>query len=87
MKYQAILNKVFIKPDQTPDKLGKIYIPTQSKKIPESGIVTSIGELVKSVKVGQKVLFAKWEVVEVKIDNELHLVLEDKPEHLKAILK
>lgn len=89
MKVQAIGNKIIAKPVEM-----KKHTSTSGITIPDSansklpiGKVISIGSEVKNVKVGDTVLFAKWEGTEIKIENELHFVFEDKPEHIKAIVE
>lgn len=55
---------------------GGIYIPDTAKDKPQTGEVVAVGdgEEVK-VKVGQKVLFAKFAGTEVKLGTEDHLLL------------
>ncbi|MCL8206717.1 MAG: co-chaperone GroES [Actinomycetia bacterium] len=55
---------------------GGIYIPDTAKDKPQTGEVVAVGdgEEVK-VKVGQKVLFAKFAGTEVKLGSEDHLLL------------
>lgn len=86
MKYQAIGNHVFILPDEPDTKMGSFIVPLSEQTRKTTGIVTSAGEQVKSVKVGDHVMFKKWEVTEVKIDGKIHFVLDDTPEHLLAIV-
>lgn len=88
MKYQAIQNKVLIKPDtKQPEKKNGIFLPATAQEKSPIGVVISVGPEVTSVKVGDRVLFARWDMLaEVKIDGETHLFFEDKPEHLKALV-
>ncbi len=85
MKFQAILNKIIILPDTTEEKRGSIYLPEAAKERKTWGRVVSIGEQVTSVKVGDHVMFKRWEVTEIKLNETLHYVVEDKPEHIVAI--
>lgn len=50
------MDRVFIKPDEI--KKGAIIIEDESKT--KSGIVVSVGDDVKSVKVGDHVVFYDW---------------------------
>lgn len=50
------MDRIFIKED--PKKQGAIIIDEETKT--KSGIVQSVGELVKSVKVGDHVIFYDW---------------------------
>jgi chaperonin GroES len=64
-----------------------IIIPDNAKEKPQQGLVLAVGpgkwnedgdeRLPLSVKVGDKVLFAKWGANEVKIDGEELLVLKE----------
>lgn len=53
---KAIMDRVFIKPDEK--KQGAIIIEDESKT--KSGIVQSVGEDVKAVEVGDHVIFYDW---------------------------
>ena len=53
---KAIMDRVFIKPDES--RQGAIIIEDESKT--KSGIVQSIGEDVKAVEVGDHVIFYDW---------------------------
>lgn len=51
------MDRVFIKPDEK--KQGLIII--QDNDETKTGVVVSIGDEVKSVKVGDRVIFFKWD--------------------------
>lgn len=53
---KAIMDRIFIKPDEK--RQGAIIIEDESKT--KSGIVQSVGEDVKAVKVGDHVIFYDW---------------------------
>ena len=54
---QAIMDRVFIQPDEK--KKGVIMLEDDEET--KSGIVVSVGELVKSVHVGDHVIYFKWD--------------------------
>jgi co-chaperonin GroES (HSP10) len=54
---KAIMDRVFIKPDEK--KQGLIII--QDNDETKTGVVVSVGDEVKSVKVGDRVIFFKWD--------------------------
>lgn len=55
---------------------GGIYIPDTAKDKPQTGEVTAVGDGEKvTVKVGDRVMFAKFAGTEVKIDSVEHLLL------------
>ena len=53
---KAVLDRIFIKPDEK--KQGAIIIDVQEKT--KTGVVLSIGKNVKSVNVGDHVIFYDW---------------------------
>lgn len=53
---KAIMDRVFIKPDEA--KQGAIIIEENTKT--KSGVVQSVGDDVKAVKVGDHVIFYDW---------------------------
>lgn len=53
---KAIMDRVFIKPDEK--KQGAIIIEDKSRT--KTGVVVSVGDEVKSVKVGEHVVFYDW---------------------------
>jgi hypothetical protein len=55
---QAIMNRVFIKPDEK--KQGAIIMTEEEKPTTKTGIVQSVGSAVKSVKAGDHVVFYDW---------------------------
>lgn len=54
---KAIMDRVFIKPDEK--KQGLIII--QDNDETKTGVVVSVGNEVKSVKEGDRVIFFKWD--------------------------
>jgi chaperonin GroES len=71
---------VLVKPLKAEEKTaGGIYLPETAKEKPQIGEVMAVGEGTRDesgklipmvVKIGQKVMYAKWGGSEVKIDNE-----------------
>lgn len=53
---RAVMDRIFIKPDEV--KKSSIIIEDKSET--KTGIVLSVGEDVKSVKVGDHVIFYNW---------------------------
>ena len=58
---KAIKNRIFLKKDEQPEKIGSIYVPKQEGQYapPYSGIIISVGEDVEDedYKIGVKILF------------------------------
>lgn len=54
---QAIMDRVFIRPDEK--KQGVIMLEDDEET--KSGIVVSVGDKVKSVSIGDHVIYFKWD--------------------------
>lgn len=71
---KAIKNRIFLKKDEYPEKLGLIYVPKLEGQHtpPYSGIIISVGSEVEDVdyKEGVKVLFHDLAGTEFEINNE-----------------
>lgn len=75
-----LFDNVLVKPLKAEEKTaGGIYLPETAKEKPQIGEVMAVGEGTRDesgklipmvVKIGQKVMYAKWGGNEVKIENE-----------------
>ena len=84
MKFKPIFDRVLIKPqeNQTMSSSG-IILPQTSQERPQIGLVVAVGDgenldAVKTemrVREGERVLFSKYAGVEIKLDDELYIVL------------
>ncbi|MBS3976636.1 MAG: co-chaperone GroES [Syntrophomonadaceae bacterium] len=80
-------DRIVVKVSQKEEKsVGGIVLPDTAKEKPQEGEVISVGpgrvldngsRLTPSVKVGDKVIFAKYSGTEVKIDGEEYLVMRE----------
>ena len=57
---KAIMDRIFVKLDE-PEKKA-IIMETKKREYARRGIVQSVGERVKSVQVGDHVIFEQWDV-------------------------
>jgi co-chaperonin GroES (HSP10) len=55
---KAIMDRIFVKPDEAEQKA--IIIEEKSKT--KTGVVQSVGDEVKSVKVGDHIIFYEWDL-------------------------
>ena len=80
MKIQPLEDRVLIKPmEEKEKKLGSIIVPETAKEKPQVGIVEAVGtdeELKKNVKVGDKVIFAKYGGTEFEIEGTTYLIVQ-----------
>lgn len=71
---KAIKNRIFIKKDEQPEKIGNIYIPKTEGQYapPYSGTILSVGSEIEDedYKVGVKVLFHDLAGTEFKYNGE-----------------
>ena len=87
MKIRPLHDRVLVKRlDEVTNTSGGIIIPDTAKEKPSEGIVEAVGDgfraedgkiLPMSVKVGDKILFAKWSGTEVKIEGEERLIMKE----------
>ena len=87
MKIRPLQDRVIVKRVEEEEKTkGGIIIPDTAKEKPMEGKVTAVGKgkLLEDgkihpldVKVGDRVLFAKYGGTEVKIDGEEHLIMRE----------
>ena len=84
---KAVMDRVLIKLDESKKQEGGVLLPDDFLKARTVGVVLSIGPQVKSVKVGQRVIFHAFDelptiesdVVALR-ENSLLAVLEEKEE-------
>lgn len=57
---------------------GGIYVPDSAKEKPQRGTVQAVGKEVKTVKVGEQVLFDKYSGTKIKMEAEDCLILKEE---------
>lgn len=57
---------------------GGIYVPDSAREKPQRGTVEAIGKDVKSLKVGDQILFDKYSGTKIKIENDDCLILREE---------
>lgn len=87
MNIKPLHDKVLVKRvDEETRTAGGIIIPDTAKEKPSEGIVEAVGNgfrtedgkiLPMSVKVGDRVLFAKWGGTEIKLGGETRLIIKE----------
>ncbi|MCX7907919.1 MAG: co-chaperone GroES [Ignavibacteria bacterium] len=80
MKIKPLDDRLLIKPIEPENKTsGGIIIPDTAKEKPIMGEVIAVGtdeELQKLIKVGDKVIFAKYGGEEITIDGQEHRIIQ-----------
>lgn len=87
MKLKPLGDRVVVKPIEQDEKTaGGIVLPDTAKEKPQRGEVLAVGtgklldngeRVALDVKVGDKVLYAKYGGTEVKVDGEAYLILRE----------
>lgn len=87
MKIKPLHDRVVVKRlDELTKTSGGIIIPDTAKEKPSEGIVEAVGDGARTedgkvipmcVKVGDKVLFAKWGGTEVKLNSEDRVIMKE----------
>ena len=80
MKIRPLGERVLIKQTKQEEttKSGIVLPDTASKEKPIIGEVTAIGEAIKEIKIGDKVIYEKYAGTEVKDNDDVYLLLEEK---------
>lgn len=87
VKLSPLADRVLIKPTPKEDvSKGGIILPDTAKEKPQEGRIVAVGpgrltedgkRIAMEVKVGEKVLFAKYAGTEIKLDGEEYLIVRE----------
>jgi len=73
-----IFNKVVVRRDESPKKIGAIWVPEQAREQqPMSGKVVAVGPEAAYVTPGDDVIFGQYSGSQVKVDMENFTILKD----------
>ncbi|OQX71025.1 MAG: co-chaperone GroES [Candidatus Cloacimonas sp. 4484_275] len=79
MKLKPLDDRVVIEPKDLEEKnVGGIIIPDTAKEKPQIGEIIAVGtdeDLQEMVKVGQRILYAKYGGTEVEIEDKKYLIV------------
>ncbi len=79
MKVRPLGERVLVKMEKVEEKTaGGIFIPQTSQEKTQIAVVEAVGDDVKTVKVGEKILHDKYSGTSVKIDGDEYLILDIK---------
>ena len=79
MKIKPLGERVLVKMDKVEEKTaGGIFIPQTAQEKTQIAVVEAIGDDVKTVKVGEKILHDKYAGTTFKQDGEEYLILNIK---------
>jgi chaperonin GroES len=79
VKFKPLKDRVFVSYTEELEKTaGGLYIPDSAKEKPQSGKVEAVGDDVKSLKVGDKILFDRYSGSKISIDNVDYLIIKEE---------
>lgn len=79
LAFKPLKDRVFVSYSAELEKTaGGIYIPEAAKEKPQKGKIEAIGSEVKSVKIGDHILFDKYSGSKINIDNVEYLILKEE---------
>jgi len=79
VKFKPLKDRVFVSYTEELEKTaGGLYIPDSAKEKPQSGKVEAVGDDVKSLKIGDKILFDRYSGSKINIDNVDHLIIKEE---------
>ena len=79
VKFKPLKDRVFVSYTEEMEKTaGGLYIPDSAKEKPQSGKVEAVGDDVKSLKVGDKILFDRYSGSKINIDNVEYLIIKEE---------
>ena len=79
MTIKPLGERVLVKMDKVEEKTaGGIFIPQTAQEKTQIAVVEAIGDEVKTVKVGQKILHDKYAGTSVKMNDDEYLILNIK---------
>jgi len=79
VKFKPLKERVFVSYSAELEKTsGGLYIPDAAKEKPQRGKIEAIGSEVKSVKVGDTVLFDKYSGSKINLENQEYLILKEE---------
>lgn len=79
MKFEPLKDRVFVSYTEQMDRTpGGLYIPDNAKEKPQSGKVEAIGPEVKTLQVGDKILFDRYSGSKISIDSAEYLIVKEE---------
>ena len=79
VKFKPLKDRVFISYTEELEKTaGGLYILDSAKEKPQSGKVEAVGDDVKSLKIGDKILFDRYSGSKISIDNTEYLIIKEE---------
>jgi len=79
MKFKPLKDRVFVSYSEEMEKTaGGIYIPEAAKEKPQKGKIEAVGGEVKSLKVGDVILFDKYSGSKINMEGTDYLIVKEE---------
>ena len=79
VKFKPLKERVFVSYSGELEKTaGGLFVPDTAKEKPQRGTIEAIGSEVKSVKVGDAILFDKYSGSKITLDGQEYLILKEE---------
>ena len=79
VKFKPLKERVFVSYSGELEKTaGGLFVPDTAKEKPQRGTIEAIGSDVKSVKVGDVILFDKYSGSKITLDGQEYLILKEE---------
>ena len=79
VQFRPLKERVFVSYAGDLEKTaGGLYIPDAAKEKPQKGTVEAVGSEVKSVKVGDAILFDKYSGSKIALDGQDYLIIKEE---------
>ena len=78
VNFKPLKERVFVSYSEEQERTsGGLYIPDAAKEKPQRGKIEAVGGDVKSVKVGDEILFDKYSGSKISFDGQDYLILKE----------
>jgi len=81
---EPLFDRVVVLPDAAPDQIGSILVAETAQERPARGVVVAVGPDVKTVAVGDRVLYAHFTGADAEHDGQAVLVLQEPDVYAKV---
>jgi len=79
VKFRPLKERVFVSYSPELDRTeGGLFIPDAAKEKPQKGKIEAVGSDVKTVKVGEAILFDKYSGSKITLDSQEFLILKEE---------
>ena len=78
MAIKPLKDRIVALKEEPKTKTASGILLGEAKEAPAYAVVESVGEEVKSVKKGDKILYKEYSTTNIKIDNKDYIIVEEK---------